>query len=374
MIESMREGILQVVAGKGITGAQIRQAMSQSGEENRTVLYELFEYRVSAREIRALEAQLQEFKGFDAEEHTRADKKEERKDIERDKLLLPMDGKGMKVAQIASTTKGALRNELGKTTAFSTPRPDLNNTTVGADNIMQVVELCGMSEYIHETEQKEECEGQTGEMWPDIRNVSTKKRRGMLRMITNVLRAGVHGAVLASRNCNWIKEWAQQWDLKVTHYRYGRKDHSPLTDQDGQQRERLTRVEYTGKVLEQDVHVDHKTVVAQAEQFIADCASREVTDASMAKCVGCTTEEFRRWMTGEQDCVQMERRYDTVIQRLMLDFEAYRIERTGAAAEMMPFEDGASAEMAAEAAEGVSEMIHPDEDEDGQVQRWPLRQ
>ena len=46
-------------------------------------------------------------------------------------------------------------------------------------------------------------------MWPDIRNVSTKKRRGMLRMITNVLRAGVHGAVLASRNCNWIKEWAQ---------------------------------------------------------------------------------------------------------------------------------------------------------------------
>jgi hypothetical protein len=71
-IESMRVGILQVVAGKDITGAQIRQAMSQSGEEDCcTALHELFEYRVSAREIRALEAQLREFKGFDAEEHTR---------------------------------------------------------------------------------------------------------------------------------------------------------------------------------------------------------------------------------------------------------------------------------------------------------------
>ena len=91
------------------------------------------------------------------------------------------------------------------------------------------------------------------------------------------------------------------------------------------------------------------TVVAQAKQFTDDCASQETTDASMAKCVGCTTEEFRRWMTGDQYCVQMERKYDTVVQTLMFDFEAYRIERTGAAAEMMPFEDGASAEMAAEA-------------------------
>ena len=91
------------------------------------------------------------------------------------------------------------------------------------------------------------------------------------------------------------------------------------------------------------------TVVAQAKQFTDDCASQETTDASMAKCVGCTTEEFRRWMTGDQYCVQMERKYDTVVQTLMFDFGVYRIERTGAAAEMMPFEDGASAEMAAEA-------------------------
>ena len=59
MIESMREEILQVVAGKDITGAQIRQAMSQSGEEDcRTALHELFEYRVSVREVRALDVQL----------------------------------------------------------------------------------------------------------------------------------------------------------------------------------------------------------------------------------------------------------------------------------------------------------------------------
>ena len=83
-------------------------------------------------------------------------------------------------------------------------------------------------------------------------------------MITNVLRAGVHGAVLASRNCNWIKEWAQKWEMKVTHYRYGMGDHSSFADQDGHQRERLTQVEYTRKVLERDVHADHKTVVAQA--------------------------------------------------------------------------------------------------------------
>ena len=134
----------------------------------------------------------------------------------------------------------------------------------------------------------------------------------------------------------------------MTHYRCGREDHSPLADQDGQQRERLTRVEYTRKVFEQDVHVDHRTLVAQAEQFIADCAPRGVVDASMARRVG-----FRRWRTGDQDCVQMERRYVTAVQNRMLDFEAYHIERTGAAAEMMPFEDGTSARLAAEAAEGV---------------------
>ena len=60
-----------MVSDKGITGAQIKQAMSQSGEENCTTLYELFEYRVSAMEIRAREAQLREFNGLDAEEHTR---------------------------------------------------------------------------------------------------------------------------------------------------------------------------------------------------------------------------------------------------------------------------------------------------------------
>ena len=72
-------------------------------------------------------------------------------------------------------------------------------------------------------------------------------------------------------------------------------------------------------------------------------------------------------MTGEQGCVQMERRYDKVIQRSMLDFVAYRIERTGAAAKMMPSEDGARAEMAAEAAEGVSGMMLPGGDEHGAI-------
>ena len=33
-------------------------------------------------------------------------------------------------------------------------------------------------------------------------------------MTTNTLKVETQGEVLASKNCNWIKEWAQQWDLK----------------------------------------------------------------------------------------------------------------------------------------------------------------
>ena len=158
----------------------------------------------------------------------------------------------MRIAQIASVTRRPLRNEVKKITVKAIPKLDLNNSAVGADNIMQVVGLCGMSEYIHETEQKEDCNKQTRERWPDTRNANTKKRLGMLRMITKVLRAEVQGEVLASRSCNWVKEWAQQWDLEVAHYRYERKNHLPPVDQDGQleegrmgEQKRLTRVEYT---------------------------------------------------------------------------------------------------------------------------------
>ena len=117
-----------------------------------------------------------------------------------------------------------------------------------------------------------------------------------------MLKTEVQGEVLASRSCDWIKEWARQWELEVIHYRYERKSHLPPVDQNGQQaegclgeqQERLTRVEYTGKVLESDAHVDHTAVVAQAKQFIADCTPRGVTDASVARCVGCTIDEFGR--------------------------------------------------------------------------------
>ena len=73
MVDNMGEGILQAVAGRSITGAQIRQAMStQAAEEDCGTLHALFEYNVSMREIQALHAQLQEFKSLDGGEQTQA--------------------------------------------------------------------------------------------------------------------------------------------------------------------------------------------------------------------------------------------------------------------------------------------------------------
>ena len=156
----------------------------------------------------------------------------------------------MKMAQIASGTRGALRKCLRRATAFSKPRPHLNNTAVGADNVMQVVELGEMSAHIHEAEQEEDGEGRGGERWPDIRDSSTQRRKGQLKMITDLLKTEVRGEVRATRECKWIRGWARQWDLEVTHYKYARKSQPSPMGQDGRQGEgcvgeRLTRVEYT---------------------------------------------------------------------------------------------------------------------------------
>ena len=73
MVENMSGGILQAVAGREITGAQIRQAIStQSTEEDCDALHALFEYGVSTREMQALHAQLQEFRSLDGGEQTQA--------------------------------------------------------------------------------------------------------------------------------------------------------------------------------------------------------------------------------------------------------------------------------------------------------------
>ena len=161
----------------------------------------------------------------------------------------------MKMAQIASGTRGALRKKLRRATAFSKPRPHLNNTAVGADNVMQVVELGEMSEYIHEAEREEDGEGREGERWPDIRGSSTQRQKGQLKMITDLLKTEVRGEVRATRECKWIRGWARQWDLEVTHYKYARKNQPSPMEQDGRQGEgcageRLTRVEYTERHLD----------------------------------------------------------------------------------------------------------------------------
>ena len=126
----------------------------------------------------------------------------------------------MKMTQIASSTRRALYNEVKAATALSIPKLDFHSPTVGADNIMQVVGLCDMSEYIQAVEHKEDCRDnhreQPGERRPDTKDVNTRNRKGMLKRITNMSRTEVHGDVLASRSCNWIKKWARQWDLEVT--------------------------------------------------------------------------------------------------------------------------------------------------------------
>ena len=53
----------------------------------------------------------------------------------------------MKIAQIASLTKKELRMDMKMKTAV-----DLDDSAVGAGNIIRVLELYNMSEYIHETE------------------------------------------------------------------------------------------------------------------------------------------------------------------------------------------------------------------------------
>ena len=118
----------------------------------------------------------------------------------------------MRIAQIASSTRRALYNEVKKTTALSIPKLDLKNAVVGPDNILQVVGLCGMSEYMkaveHKEDSKENRKEQPRERWPGTTDVNTKKRKEMVDRITNMSRTEVQGEVLASRSCNWIKGWA----------------------------------------------------------------------------------------------------------------------------------------------------------------------
>jgi hypothetical protein len=85
------------------------------------------------------------------------------------------------------------------------------------------------------------------------------------------------------------------------------------------EQDRLTRVKYAEKELQQDV-LDHTTVVTQAEQFMT---TQRLTDAMVAGKVECDINEFRRWKESKQSCRLKERAYDEVIQRLMIDFGAY---------------------------------------------------
>ena len=66
----MRVKILQVVAGKGVTGAQIKDAIvvQVTTEEQYGALFDLFECRASKREIRALQLQLQEHRSLEEED------------------------------------------------------------------------------------------------------------------------------------------------------------------------------------------------------------------------------------------------------------------------------------------------------------------
>ena len=111
-----------------------------------------------------------------------------------------------------------LRNEMeerGLETAAS------NDSVVGASNIMQVLELCSMSEFVYETEQAalisepisvsisqdyvqceegDDCGEYVDEMWPETMDLGIKKGRKALRMITNMLKVDTQGEVLASKN------------------------------------------------------------------------------------------------------------------------------------------------------------------------------
>ena len=71
MTENMRMKILQVVAGKGVTGAQIKDAIfaQVTTEGQYGSLFDLFECRASRREILALQLQLQEYRSLEEEDN-----------------------------------------------------------------------------------------------------------------------------------------------------------------------------------------------------------------------------------------------------------------------------------------------------------------
>ena len=120
------------------------------------------------------------------------------------------------------------------------------------------------------------------EIWPETMNLSIKKRRKALRMITNMLKVDTQGEVLANKNCTWIEEWAQPWDLNVVHYKYGRMHHSLVNGKrwsrlafslgvegprpasglgEQQETDRLTQVHYTTQNGRHEAHqIEEHTV------------------------------------------------------------------------------------------------------------------
>ena len=96
--------------------------------------------------------------------------------------------------------------------------------------------------------------------------------------------------------------------------------------------ERLTQVEYTTQkaALETVIQADHAAVVTQMKLFRS---TEQVTEASIATIIGSTTGELNLWMEGKQESIQMERKYDRLIQRVLLNFGEFQTEKTGATAE-----------------------------------------
>ena len=134
----------------------------------------------------------------------------------------------------------------------------------------------------------------------------------------------------------------------MTHYRYKRKSYLPSVDQDVQQVEgcpgkqqgieRLTQVEYaTQKALEIVIQADHAghvgaIVVTRMKLFIT---AQQVTEVGMATNIRCTTDKLSLWIEGKQDNIQMERKYDQLIQQVLLDFEEFQTEKTGTTASVV---------------------------------------
>ena len=94
----------------------------------------------------------------------------------------------------------------------------------------------------------------------------------------------------------------------------------------------MTQVEYTTQkaALETVIQADHAAVVTQMKLFRS---TEQVTEASIATIIGSTTGELNLWMEGKQESIQMERKYDKLIRRLLLNFGEFLTEKTGATVE-----------------------------------------